>query len=335
MADYNATLNLPKTDFAMRAALPKREPDMLQSWYDMDLYNEIMKKNEGKPPFILHDGPPFSNGSIHMGTAMNKCLKDFILRYKNMSGYYAPYVPGWDNHGMPIESAIIKQNKLDRKKMSIPEFRDACMEFAGKYVDVQRNQFKRLGILGRWDTPYLTMDPQFEAQEVEVFGKMYEKGYIYRGKKPVYWCAQDETALAEAEIEYQNDKVQSIYVKFRVVDDKGKLAGLTELANTYFVIWTTTTWTIPGNLAICLNANLDYVLAKAPCGETYILAKDLMESVAKAAGIEGFEVLAELKGSDFELMTAQHPLLDRKSVVILGDHVTLDAGTGCVHTAPG
>ena len=236
MADYNATLNLPKTDFAMRAALPKREPDMLQSWYDMDLYNEIMKKNEGKPPFILHDGPPFSNGSIHMGTAMNKCLKDFILRYKNMSGYYAPYVPGWDNHGMPIESAIIKQNKLDRKKMSIPEFRDACMEFAGKYVDVQRNQFKRLGILGRWDTPYLTMDPQFEAQEVEVFGKMYEKGYIYRGKKPVYWCAQDETALAEAEIEYQNDKVQSIYVKFRVMDDKGKLAGLTDLANTYFVI---------------------------------------------------------------------------------------------------
>ncbi len=335
MADYNATLNLPKTDFAMRAALPKREPDMLQSWYDMDLYNEVLKKNEGKPAFILHDGPPFSNGSIHMGTAMNKCLKDFILRYKNMAGFRAPYVPGWDNHGMPIESAIIKQNKLDRKKMTIPEFRNACKDFAGKYVDVQRGQFKRLGILGRWDTPYLTMDPQFEAQEVEVFGKMYQKGYIYRGKKPVYWCAQDETALAEAEIEYQNDTVQSIYVKFKVADDKGKLAGLTDLDNTYFVIWTTTTWTIPGNLAICLNANLDYVLAKAPSGETYVLARELMESVGKAAGIESFEVLAELKGSDFELMTAKHPLFDRNSVVILGDHVTLDAGTGCVHTAPG
>ncbi len=335
MPDYNATLNLPKTEFAMRAALAKREPDMLQSWYDMGLYEKILKKNEGRPPFILHDGPPFSNGSIHMGTAMNKCLKDFILRYKNMTGYRAPYVPGWDNHGMPIESAIIKQNKLDRKTMTIPQFRTACKEFAGKYVNVQREQFKRLGVLGQWEKPYLTMDPQFEASEVKVFGKMYEKGYIYRGKKPVYWCAQDETALAEAEIEYQNDTVQSIYVKFRVTDDRGLLSGVTDLRNTYFVIWTTTTWTIPGNLAICLNADLDYVLAKAPNGEVYILARELMESVGKAAGIESFEILGEYKGAEFELMTARHPLFDRDSVVILGDHVTLDAGTGCVHTAPG
>ena len=332
--DYNKTINLPKTEFAMRAGLPKREPDMLQSWYDMDLYHKMVERNEGKPKFILHDGPPFSNGHIHMGTAMNKCLKDFIVRYKNMSGWQAPYVPGWDNHGMPIESAIIKKSKLDRKKMSIPEFRNACTEFAANFVDIQREQFKRIGVLGEWDKPYLTMDPSFEAEEVRVFGKMYEKGYIYKGKKPVYWCAQDETALAEAEIEYADDKCKSIYVKFKVSDDKGVLSGY-DLDNVYFVIWTTTTWTIPGNLAICLNGQLEYVLAKAPNGEIYILAKELMANVAKAAGIESFEIVGEFKGSDFELMKAKHPLFDRESIVILGDHVTLDAGTGCVHTAPG
>jgi len=333
--DYNKTINLPQTEFPMRASLAQREPDMLKSWYDSDIYHKMLERNEGKPRFILHDGPPFSNGYIHMGTAMNKSLKDFIVRYKNMAGFQAPYVPGWDNHGMPIESAIIKQNKLDRKKMSIPEFRNACRDFAAKFVDIQRDQFKRLGVLGEWDKPYLTMSPEFEAEEVKVFGKMYEKGYIYRGKKPVYWCCHDETALAEAEIEYADDSCKSIYVKFKVTDDLGKLSPYTELDNTYFVIWTTTTWTIPGNLAICLNAELDYVLAKAPNGETYILAKDLMPAVAKAAGIEGFEVLHELKGSAFELMRAKHPLYDRASIVINGDHVTLEAGTGCVHTAPG
>lgn len=333
--DYNKTVNLPNTDFAMRAALPKREPDMLKSWYDDDIYHKMLEKNEGKPRFILHDGPPFSNGKIHMGTTMNKCLKDFIIRYKNMSGYQAPYVPGWDNHGMPIESAIIKQNKLDRKNMSIPEFRDACHEFAQNFVNIQMEQFQRLGVLGEWDKPYLTMDPAFEAEEVKVFGTMFEKGYIYRGKKPVYWCCHDETALAEAEIEYQDIDCQSIYVKFKVTDDLGRLGAYCDLNNTYFVIWTTTTWTIPGNLAICLNENLTYVLAKAPNGETYILAKELMESVAKAAGIERFEVLHEIKGSEFELMRAKHPLYDRESTVILGEHVTLEAGTGCVHTAPG
>jgi len=333
--DYNKTVNLPKTEFPMRASLPAREPDMLKSWYGDDLYHAILKKNEGRPQFILHDGPPFSNGYIHMGTAMNKCLKDFIVRYRNMTGWYAPYVPGWDNHGMPIESAIIKQNKLDRKKMSIPEFRDACHAFAQKYVDIQKEQFIRLGVLGEWDNPYLTMNPAFEAEEVKVFGKMFEKGYIYRGKKPVYWCPKDETALAEAEIEYADDACKSIFVKFKVTDDCGKLSAYTDLNNTYFVIWTTTTWTIPGNLAICLNADLDYVLAKAPNGEVYVLAKELMESVAKAANIAHFEVLHEMKGKEFELMRAKHPLFDRESIAINGDHVTLDAGTGCVHTAPG
>ena len=332
--DYNKTINLPKTDFPMRAGLPKREPDMLNSWYKIDLYHKMVNRNNGKPKFILHDGPPFSNGHIHMGTALNKCLKDFIVRYKNMSGWQAPYVPGWDNHGMPIESAIIKQNKLDRKKMSIPEFRNACKDFAAKYVGVQMDQFKRIGVLGEWDKPYLTMNPSFEAEEVRVFGKMYEQGYIYKGKKPVYWCANDETALAEAEIEYADDDCKSIYVKFKLTDDNGVLEGQ-DKDNIYFVIWTTTTWTIPGNLAICLNADLDYVLAKAPNGEIYVLAKGLLESVQKAAGIESFEIVGEYRGRDFELMKARHPLFDRDSVVILGDHVTLDAGTGCVHTAPG
>ena len=333
--DYNATVNLPKTDFPMRAGLPNREPGMLERWNGMDLYGEMLRRNEGRPPFILHDGPPFSNGMIHMGTALNKCLKDFIVRYKNMSGFRAPYTPGWDNHGMPIESAIIKKQKLNRKAMSIPEFRDACHKFAQDFVDVQREEFRRLGVLGDWEKPYLTMDPKFEAEEVKVFGKMYEKGYIYKGKKPVYWCPRDETALAEAEIEYSDDKCRSIFVKFPVTKDNGKLSKYAPLDRMYFVIWTTTTWTIPGNLAICLNADLQYVLAKAPNGEVYILARELMDSVAKAAGISGFEVLAEMPGSEFELMEARHPLMDRASIVLNGDHVTLDAGTGCVHTAPG
>ena len=333
--DYNATLNLPETGFPMRAGLPKREPDMLQSWYDMDLYHEILKKNEGRPSFILHDGPPFSNGYIHMGTALNKCLKDFIVRYRNMSGYRAPYTPGWDNHGMPIESAIIKQHKLDRHKMTISQFRNDCHDFAQDFVEKQMAQFKRIGVLGDWDAPYLTMDPALEAEEVRVFGQMYQKGYIYKGMKPVYWCPYDETALAEAEIEYSDDPCTTVYVKFAVADDHGKLSGLTDLGSTYFVIWTTTTWTLPGNLAICLNPRLDYALMKVPNGETYIVAKDLADGVAKAAGFDSYEFLAVLPGSEFELMTAKHPFLPRESLILNGEHVTLDAGTGCVHTAPG
>jgi isoleucyl-tRNA synthetase len=218
----------------MRAGLPKREPLMLEEWTKKDIYNRLMKINKGKPKFILHDGPPFSNGHIHMGTAMNKVLKDFIVRYKNMSGFYAPYVPGWDNHGMPIESAIIKKNKLDRKKMSVSEFRNACREFAADFVGIQKSEFIRLGVLGDWANPYLTMDPAFEAEEVKVFGKMYEKGYIYKGLKPVYWCPHDETSLAEAEIEYEDDKCRSIYVKFKVANDNGKLAPFCNLEKTYF-----------------------------------------------------------------------------------------------------
>ncbi len=332
--DYNSTVNLPRTDFPMRASLPAREPGMLKRWEEMDLYNKMLERNDGKPLFVLHDGPPFSNGHLHMGHALNKAIKDFIVRYKSMTGYRTPFTPGWDNHGMPIESAIIKQQKLNRKAMSVPEFRDACHTFAQNFVDIQREEFKRLGYLGDWDHPYLTMDPKFEAEEVKVFGEMYRKGYIYKGKKPVYWCPHDETALAEAEIEYAEDPVTTIFVKFRVEDDLGKLSGIEPLENIYFVIWTTTTWTLPGNLAICLNPGYEYTLTRASNGEVYIMAKELAESVLKKAGLEAVEVLATFKGAELELMTARHPLFDQTSLVIVGDHVTLDAGTGCVHTAP-
>ncbi len=333
--DYTATLNLPQTDFPMRAGLPQREPGFLDRWTALDLYREIKKTNSGKPVFVLHDGPPFSNGNIHMGTAMNKILKDFINRYKSMTGFCVPYTPGWDNHGMPIESAIIKKNKLDRKKMSIPEFRSACHAFAQNFVEVQMGQFKRLGVLADWDRPYLTMDPAFEAREVRVFGEMYRKGYIYKGLKPVYWCPHDETALAEAEIEYKDDPCTSIYVKFRVADDKGKLAGICDPDRTFFIIWTTTTWTLPGNLAIALHPRENYAILKAEDGNCYIVAEALAEKTMARGGVSSFEILATLPGSEFEYMTAQHPFLDRTSLLVNAEYVTMDSGTGCVHTAPG
>ena len=333
--DYNKTLNLPNTDFPMRANLPKREPGMLKEFEEKGIYKKIMERNAAKPVFVLHDGPPFSNGDIHIGTALNKILKDFIVRYKNMSGWNSPYVPGWDNHGMPIESAIIKKNKLDRKSMSVTEFRNACRDFAMDFVHRQMEQFKRLGVIGDWDKPYLTMDPAFEGIEVRVFGEMYKKGYIYKGLKPVYWCPHDETALAEAEIEYADAPCNSIYVKFPLKDDKGLLTKYAPLDKTYIVIWTTTPWTLPGNLAISLNPGFEYSLVKVPNGEVYVMAAELAERVMQAANIGEFEVLAKLKGSEMEYMRTRHPFLDRDSLVIVGEHVTLDAGTGCVHTAPG
>ena len=333
--DYTSTLNLPKTDFPMRASLPQREPDFYDRWTALDLYRLVRRKNIGKPVFVLHDGPPFSNGNIHMGTAMNKILKDFINRYKSMTGYDVPYIPGWDNHGMPIESAIIKKNKLDRKKMSIPEFRSACHEFAQGFVDVQMSQFKRLGVLADWEHPYLTMNPSFEAREVKVFGEMYRKGYIYKGLKPVYWCPHDETALAEAEIEYKDDPCVSIFVKFRVADDKGKLGSVCDLNKTYFIIWTTTTWTLPGNLAIALHPRETYAVLKADDGNFYITAEALAAKTMAQGGVSSYETVLTLPGSAFEYMTAFHPFLGRTSLVVNAEYVTMDSGTGCVHTAPG
>ena len=332
--DYNKTINLPKTDFPMRAGLPAREPAMLENWEKMDLYHELLKKNEGKPLYSLHDGPPFSNGNIHMGTALNKCIKDFIVRSAAMRGYYTPYIPGWDNHGMPIESAIIKQNKLNRKAMSVPEFRSACHDFAQHYVDVQMASFKRIGVIGDWEHPYLTMDPGFEAEEVKVFGEMFKKGYIYKGLKPVYWCPHDETALAEAEIEYQEDPVTTVYVKFPMHDDLGKLSAY-DKSKLFFVIWTTTIWTLPGNLAIALHPRDSYALVKVPGGDVLIMAEALVEKVMKVAGIEEYEVVETHPGSYFEYMLADHPFLPKTSQLVLAEYVTMDSGTGCVHTAPG
>ncbi len=335
--DYNQTVHLPKTDFPMRAGLPKREPELLNPEWAKITYRKLMDKNAGKPKFVLHDGPPYANGNIHIGTAMNKILKDIIVKYKNMTGCCAPYVPGWDTHGLPIETAVLKDKGVKREELSVPEFRDKCREFATQYVGRMTEQFQRLGVLGEWENPYITLLPEFEAKQIEVFGKMAEKGLIYKGMKSVYWCPHDQTALAEAEIDYQEDPCTTIFVKFPVKDDKGKLGRYCDLSKLFFVIWTTTPWTIPGNAAISLNAAFDYVLLQAPNGEVYIMAKELAEGVCKQAGLDfaACKVLATLKGSDFELMVAKHPLLDQDSVILNGDHVTLDAGTGCVHTAPG
>ena len=332
--EYKNTIITPKTSFPMKAGLPNREPGMLENWEKLDVYQAMLEKNKDCKPFVLHDGPPFSNGDIHMGHALNKTLKDFIVRSHAMQGYYTPYVPGWDNHGMPIESAIIKKNKLNRKAMPVPEFRSACEEFAENYIQRQMAGFKRLGVIGDWEHPYRTMDRKFEAEEIKIFGAMYRKGYIYKGLKPVYWCPKDETALAEAEIEYQDDPCTSVYVKFPMKDDLGKLSQF-DLSRTFFVIWTTTIWTLPGNMGICLHPRDSYVLVKADNGETYIMAEALMEKVMKIGGFETYEVLATYPGSFFENMLAQHPFLDKTSRLVNAEYVTMDSGTGCVHTAPG
>ena len=331
---YDATLNLPKTEFPMRAGLPKREPDMLKHWDEIDVYGLMLKKNEGKPLFNLHDGPPFSNGALHMGHALNKSLKDFITRSYAMRGYYTPYIPGWDNHGMPIESAIIKEQKLNHKAMSVADFRSACHDYADKYIDVQRSGFKRIGVIGDWEHPYKTMDPGFEAMETRVFGKMYKNGHIYKGLKPVYWCAHDETALAEAEIEYKDDPCTTVYVKFPMHDDQGKLSHL-DKNKLFFVIWTTTIWTLPGNLAIALHPSESYAVVKAPNGEMYIMAEALVKKVMGLGGFEDYEIVELHEGAFFENMLADHPFLPKTSRLVLADYVTMDSGTGCVHTAPG
>jgi len=331
--DYGKTLNLPNTEFPMRAGLPKREPETLEVWEKSELYKKILEKNEGKPSFVLHDGPPYANGDIHIGHALNKILKDIIIKQKNMSGYKAPYIPGWDTHGLPIERQAIKKLGINRNEVTPTEFRKVCHDFAEKYVANQREQFKRLGVFGDWEHPYLTLHPEYEGEQIRIFGEMANNGYIYKGLKPVIWCTDCETALAEAEIEYKDDTTNSIYVKFAVKDDKGVLGEYKDKA--YFVIWTTTTWTLPGNVAIALNGNFEYSLVKVENGEIYVLATELIDAVQKATGFGSYEILKSFKGRDLEYIVCKHPFIDRDSLVINGDHVTLDAGTGCVHTAPG
>ncbi|MFS0782381.1 isoleucine--tRNA ligase [Bacillus sp. 1P06AnD] len=327
--DYKDTLLMPKTEFPMRGNLPKREPEMQKSWNDMDIYKKVQDRTKGLPKFILHDGPPYANGDIHMGHALNKVLKDFIVRFKSMSGYDAPYVPGWDTHGLPIETALTKNGKVNRKEMSVAEFRKLCEKYAYEQVDSQREQFKRLGVRADWDNPYITLKPEYEAQQIKVFGEMAKKGYIYKGKKPVYWSPSSESALAEAEIEYQDKRSASIYVAFEVKQGNGVVDEGTKI-----IIWTTTPWTIPANLGIAVHPELDYVVVEA-AGDRYLVGKDLLPSVKEAIGWEEATVVKTIKGKDLERVVAKHPLYDRDSLVILGDHVTTDAGTGCVHTAPG
>lgn len=329
--NFNQTIKLPQTDFPMRGNLPEREPKTLEKWENMRIYDKVLSNNKNKPKYTLHDGPPYANGDIHVGHALNKTLKDIVVKYKNMSGFFSPYVPGWDTHGLPIEQQVIKKYGDKRHEMGAVKYREACREFARMYVENQKGQFKRLGIIGDWDNAYMTYTNDFVAAQIEVFGEMANKGLIYKGLKPVYWCPDCETALAEAEIEYGEDKTNSIYVKFEVNNDKGKFEGLGKV---YFVIWTTTTWTLPGNVAISINPGFEYAAVKAN-HETYIIAKELVTSVMNAANISEYEIAKEFKGADLEFITCKHPFIDRDSLVIVGDHVTLEAGTGCVHTAPG
>ncbi|WP_026574813.1 isoleucine--tRNA ligase [Bacillus sp. UNC438CL73TsuS30] len=326
--DYKDTLLMPKTEFPMRGNLPQREPDIQAKWEEIDIYAKVQERTKGRPMFVLHDGPPYANGDIHMGHALNKILKDFIVRYKSSSGFQAPYVPGWDTHGLPIEQALTNKG-VKRKEMTVAEFRKLCTEYALQQIDNQRTQFKRLGVRGDWENPYITLKPEYEAQQIKVFGEMAKKGYIYKGLKPVYWSPSSESALAEAEIEYQDKRSASIYVGFKVKDGKGVLD-----ADTQIVIWTTTPWTIPANLGISVHPDLTYVVVTAN-GNKYLVAEALLEAVTKEIGWEETVVVQKLKGTELENIIAAHPLYGRDSLVMLGEHVTTDAGTGCVHTAPG
>lgn len=323
------TLNLGKTKFKMRGNLPVREAQWQKEWEENDLYEQRLKLNEGHPRFDLHDGPPFANGNIHMGHALNKISKDIIVRYKNMNGYYAPYVPGWDTHGLPVEQQLAKKG-VDRKTMDRAKYRELCRQYAEEQIQKQMTDFKRLGVMADWDHPYITLQHDFEAQEIRVFGEMYKKGYIYKGKKPVYWSWSSESTLAEAEVEYKDVEANSIFVAFPVTDGK----GIIDPKDTYFVIWTTTPWTIPANEAICVNPKFDYSVVQVG-DKRYVVASGLLDKVAEEIGWDNYKVIQTVKGADMEYMKAKHPIYDKESLVIEGFHVTLDDGTGLVHTAPG
>ena len=325
------TLNLGKTKFPMRGNLPVREVERQNEWKENKVYEQRQKLNEGKPSFVLHDGPPYANGNIHMGHAMNKISKDFIVRSKSMMGFRAPYVPGWDTHGLPIEQQL-KKAGVDRKALSVAEFREMCRQYALEQVDKQRKDFKRLGVAGEWDNPYLTLKPEYEAQQIRVFGKMAEKGLIYKGKKPVFWSWSSESALAEAEVEYHDVTSPSAFYGEQVVDGKGVLDK-----NTYMVVWTTTPWTIPASEGITIDATFDYAVVQHDDDERkYVLAADLVNADAELFGWNDVKIVKTVKGAELENVLCQHPFYpERKLVTMLGDFVTTDAGTGLVHTAPG
>jgi isoleucyl-tRNA synthetase len=340
--DYKATLNLPKTDFPMKANLPQREPDMLAWWEQQKLYDQIQAKGQGRPRYVLHDGPPYANGRIHIGHALNKVLKDIIVKSKTMAGFQAPYVPGWDCHGLPIEHQVMKELGDKKKDLDVVAIRRLCRDYAERFVKTQREEFKRLGVLGEWDQPYLTMTPGYEATIIREFGKFVERGGVYKGLKPVLWCTQDQTALAEAEVEYEDHTSPSIYVKFPVVTSPTVLSNIFPgvsfpegMKLVSVVIWTTTPWTLPANQAVCLHRDFDYAFVQVG-DELLIVAEKLLESVVKACAIERYHVVGVKKGGDgFEGLETQRPLSTGLSPILLGDFVTLDQGTGCVHIAPG
>ena len=334
--DYSKTLNLPETEFPMRAGLPEREPEFLKSWEENKIYEKKQELHAGHKKFVLHDGPPYANGKIHMGTALNKILKDIIMKYKYAQGFDTPYVPGWDTHGMPIEHAAIKNLGLNRHELDTLVLRKECHDYALKWIDEQRTDFKRLGVLGDWDHPYITMTHDYEAVQIHVFGEMAKKGYIYKGKKAVYWCPHCETALAEAEIEYGEEKSPAIFVKMPLVKDNGMLPEAAQGKPAYIVIWTTTPWTMPANVAIALHPDFEYAWVECE-GEILFMAKEMLEAVGKVCKKDLSNIIGTCKGKDMEYAECRHPFetIDRKSLVVLADYVTLEAGTGCVHTAPG
>ncbi len=332
--EYRQTLNLPKTEFPMKANLAKREPEILKEWEATKLYHQLCDQTKGRPRYILHDGPPYANGRIHIGTALNKILKDFIIKSKTMAGFASPYVPGWDCHGLPVEHEVEKSLGSKKKDLSIVEVRQRCREYALKFVDIQREEFKRLGVLGEWENPYLTMRYDYQATIVREFGKFLLNGSVYKGKKPVHWCPTCRTALAEAEVKYEDHRSPSVYVKFRMVSDIGSLFPSLKGKPVHVIIWTTTPWTLPANLAIALHPEFTYVAVEV-AGEIYILAEGLLEGSMKKFGIQNYRVVEKFPGVKLEKLTCRHPFLERDSLLILAPYVTLEAGTGCVHTAPG
>jgi isoleucyl-tRNA synthetase len=332
--DYKATLNLPKTDFPMRANLAEREPELLGRWQRENLYARLREARAGREMWVLHDGPPYANGHIHMGHALNKILKDMVVKSRSMAGYDAVYVPGWDCHGLPIEHQVDKELGPKAREVPIPEKRRMCRDYAQKFIDIQREEFKRLGVLGDWDHPYLTMDFRYEANILRELGKFVETGGVYRGLKPVHWCISCLTALAEAEVEYQDDTSPSIYVAFPLTSDPAaldrSLAGLDVSA----VIWTTTPWTLPANLAIVVHPTEEYVVFRSG-GRAFITAAKLMDETARKCKLANPTVLSRFPGASLEGLQAKHPWLDRPSPIFTAEYVTMDQGTGCVHTAPG
>jgi isoleucyl-tRNA synthetase len=332
--DYRSTLNLPKTDFPMKANLAKREPDLLKAWEGKGIYHQLSQQAKGRPKYILHDGPPYANGNIHIGTALNKILKDFIVKSKFMAGFDSHYVPGWDCHGLPVEHEVEKSLGSKKGELSIVEIRRRCRDYAARFVGIQREEFKRLGVFGEWEDPYLTMNFEYQATIVREFGKFLLNGSVYKGKKPVHWCPTCKTALAEAEVKYEDHHSSSIYVKFKMVSEIGKEFSSLQGKPVSVIIWTTTPWTIPANLAIALHPDFTYVAVDVG-GEVYILAEGLLENVMEKFRIKKYEVLEKFPGKKLEGFKCRHPFLDRDSLIILASYVTLDAGTGCVHTAPG